>query len=98
MRIAMSMLNSISDYSSTPIAVRRSIKILARGFFRTVHNAVAVIIAHREYQANLAILRSFTDRELRDIGIDRGRGDAGVVEAAKDRALTQLRLTRRRPS
>ena len=55
----MSMLNSTSDFSSTPIAIRKSIKVVARGFFRAVNNAVAVIIAQREYQANLAILRQF---------------------------------------
>jgi uncharacterized protein YjiS (DUF1127 family) len=91
----MSMLNSTSDFSSTPIAIRKSIKVFARGLHRAVNNAVAVIIAQREYQANLAILRSLTDRELRDIGLDRGRIGAGLAEAAKDRALIQLRLTRR---
>lgn len=90
----MSMLNSISDYTSTPIAVRRSIKTFARGLFRAVNNAVAVIIAQREYHANLAILRSFTDRELRDIGLDRSKIGAGLAAAARDRALNQLRLTR----
>ena len=80
----MSMLNSTSDFSSTPIAFARSIKVFARGFFRAINNAVAAIIARREYHANLAILRSFTDRELRDIGLDRsqyrrrhGRGRQG---------------------
>jgi uncharacterized protein YjiS (DUF1127 family) len=95
MRTTMSMLNSISDFSSTPIAIRKSIRVFARGLFRAVNNAVAVIIAQREYQANLAILRSLTDRELRDIGLDRGRIGAGMAEAARDRALNQLRLTRR---
>jgi hypothetical protein len=47
----MSMLNSISDFSSTPIAIRRSTKFFARKLFRAVNNAVAVIIAQREYQA-----------------------------------------------
>jgi len=32
---------------------------------------------------------------LRDIGLDRSRIGAGMAEAAKDRALNQLRLTRR---
>jgi len=89
------MLNSTSDFTSTPVAFRKSMKVLARGFFRAVNNAVAAIIAQREYQANLAILRSFTDRELRDIGLDRSRIGAGMAEAARDRALNQLRLARR---
>jgi uncharacterized protein YjiS (DUF1127 family) len=90
----MSLLNSTSDFSSTPIAIRKSIRVFVRRLFRAVNNAVAVIIAQREYQANLAILRSLTDRELRDIGLDRGRIGAGLAEVAKDRALNQLRLTR----
>ncbi|MBR1123654.1 DUF1127 domain-containing protein [Bradyrhizobium lablabi] len=90
----MSMLNTFSDYSTTPVAVRRSIQILARGFFRAVHDAFAAIIAQREYRANLEILRRFTDRELRDIGLDRGRIGAGLAQAAKERALNQLSLTR----
>lgn len=89
----MSMLNTFSDYSTTPVAVRRSIQILARGFFRAVRNAFAVIIAQREHRANLEILSRFTDRELRDIGLDRGRIGAGLAQAAKDRALSQLSLT-----
>jgi uncharacterized protein YjiS (DUF1127 family) len=91
----MSMLSSISDFSSTPTAIRRSIRFIARGLSRAANNAVAVIIAQREYQANLAILRSFTERELRDIGLRRGQIGAGLAQAAKDRALNQLRLTRR---
>lgn len=91
----MSMLNTISDYSSTPVAVRRSMRILARGFFRAVQATFAVVAAQRAYRANLAILGSFTDRELRDIGLDRSRIGEGIAEAAKDRALSQLRLTMR---
>ena len=91
----MSMLNNISDYSSTPIAIRRSIKVIARGFFRAIKDTVAVIIAQREHQANLAILRRFTDRELRDVGLDRSQIGAGLAQAAKDRALNQLCLTPR---
>jgi uncharacterized protein DUF1127 len=91
----MSMLNTFSDYSTTPVAVRRSIQILARGFFRAIHDAFAAIVARREHQANLEILSRFTDRELRDIGLDRDRGriSAGLAQAAKNRALNQLSLT-----
>jgi uncharacterized protein YjiS (DUF1127 family) len=90
----MSILDSISDFS-TPIAIRRSIKTFARGFSRVINNLVAAIIAQREYQANLAILRCLTDRELRDIGLERGQIGAGLAAAARDRALNQIRLTRR---
>jgi uncharacterized protein YjiS (DUF1127 family) len=92
---AMSMLNSISDFSSTQSAIQRSIKAFASGLFRVANNAFAAIMAQREYQANLAILRSFTDRELKDIGLERSQIGAGLAAAARDRALSQIRLTRR---
>lgn len=91
----MSILDSISDFSSTPIAIQKSIKGFARRLFRVLNNLVAAIIAQREYQANLAILRSLTDRELRDIGLERGQIGPDLATAAKDRALNQIRLTRR---
>jgi uncharacterized protein YjiS (DUF1127 family) len=91
----MSILDSISDFSSTPIAIRKSIKGFARGLFRVVNNVIAAIIAQREYQANLAILRCLTDRELRDMGLERGQIGAGLAAAARDRALSQIRATRR---
>jgi uncharacterized protein YjiS (DUF1127 family) len=94
MTTTMSMLNGISDISSAPIAIRKSTRVFARGVFRAINTAVAVIIAQREYQANLAILRSFTDRELRDIGLERSEIGPGLAEAAKNRALRQLRVTR----
>ena len=91
----MSVFDGISDFSSSPVAIRRSIKIFARGFFRVINNLVAAIIAQREYQANLAILGCLSDRELRDMGLERGQIGAGLAAAAKDRALHQIRLTRR---
>jgi uncharacterized protein YjiS (DUF1127 family) len=89
----MSILDSISDFS-TPIAIQRSIKTFARGFLRIINNLVAAMIAEREHQANLAILRRLSDRELRDMGLERGQIGAGLAAAAKDRALHQIRLTR----
>jgi uncharacterized protein YjiS (DUF1127 family) len=91
----MSILDGFSDFSSTPIAIQKSIKGFARRLFRLFNNIVAAIIAQREYQANLAILRSFTDRELRDIGLERGQIGADLAMVAKDRALYQARLARR---
>jgi len=91
----MSILDSISDFSTAPMAIRRSVRVAARGFFRAVNNVVAAIIAQREYQANLAILRCLTDRELRDIGLERGQIGPGLAEAARDRAMHQIQLTRR---
>jgi len=80
----MSILSSITD--TTPIAVQRSTRLLARGIVRVVNNFVAAIIAQREHQANLTILRTLSDRELRDMGLTRGQIGVGLAEAAKERA------------
>jgi uncharacterized protein YjiS (DUF1127 family) len=58
-------------------------------FARLVNSWVAAVIAHRERQVNLALLRSFTDRELRDIGLDRGQIGEGLAEAAATRSRLQ---------
>jgi hypothetical protein len=88
----MSILSNITD--TTPIAVQRSTRLLARGIVRVVNNFVAAIIAQREHQANLTILRTLSDRE-RDMGLTRGQTGVGLAEAAKARALLQRRLASR---
>ena len=92
----MSILSNITD--TTPIAVQRSTRNFARGVFRVINNFVAAIIAERERQANLAILRNLSDRELWDIGIARSQIGAGLAEAAKERALLQKSLAEPMPS
>ena len=89
----MSILSNITD--TTPISVRRSAGRFARGLVRLVNNFVAAIIAKRERQANLAILRSLSDRELWDIGLGRSQIGAGLAEAAKERARLQKPLAER---
>ena len=86
----MSLLNHTSDFSAGSFAIRRSLRNFRRGIFRTINNAIAAVIAQREQQANLTILRNFSDRELRDIGLSRSQiGVAGLAEAAKDRMRAQ---------
>ncbi len=53
------------------------------------------MIAQRERQATIAILRSMTDRELRDVGISRNQIGPGLALAARERARAQRALTRR---
>ena len=88
----MSILSNITD--TTPIAVQTSTKLLARGIVRVVNNFVAAIIAQREHQANLTILRTLSDRELRDMGLTRGQIGVGLAEAAKERVLLQRLASR----
>jgi uncharacterized protein YjiS (DUF1127 family) len=89
----MSILNSITD--TTPVALQRSRRLFARGIVRAVNNFVATIIAQREQQANLTILRSLSDRELRDMGLTRSQVAGGLAEAAKERARLQRGLASR---
>ena len=85
-----------SDFSSTQVSIQRSVSAFGRGVFRAVNNAIAALIAQREHQANLTILRSFSDRELRDIGLSRGQlGVTGLAEAAKERMRAQRRFAAR---
>jgi uncharacterized protein YjiS (DUF1127 family) len=91
----MSMLSNITDLSATPLTVQRTIRLLTRGIFRIVNNLIAAMIAQRERQATLTILRSLSDRELRDMGLSRSQIAGGLAEAAKDRARLQNLVARR---
>jgi uncharacterized protein YjiS (DUF1127 family) len=85
-----------TDFFSTQVSIQRSVRVVGRGIFRAINNAIAALIAQREQQANLTILRRFSDRELRDIGLSRGQiGIAGLAEAAKDRLRLQRQLAAR---
>ena len=88
----MSILSNITD--TTPVAVQTSTRLLARGIVRVVNNFVAAIIAQREHQANLTILRTLSDRELRDMGLTRGQIGLSLAEAAKERVLLQRLASR----
>ena len=91
----MSMLNSISDFSARPSAFGRSIRNLARAVAGVVNRLIAAIIAERERQANLAVLRALSDRELRDMGLMRSQIGADLAQAAKDRSWAQNQAMRR---
>ena len=85
----MTMLNNTSSYSAAPAVIRGAIKSFLAGLARFVHRWVAAMIAHRARQANLAALHHLSDRELRDIGLDRGQIGEGLPEAAKTRLQLQ---------
>lgn len=91
----MSMLNSTSEFSSAPFAIRRSLRVFGRSVARVINNAIAAIIAQREQQANLTVLRKMSDRELRDIGLARSEIGAGLAQAAKERMRSQRLLAAR---
>jgi uncharacterized protein YjiS (DUF1127 family) len=91
----MSLLNSTSEFSSAPLAIRRSLRVFGRSVSRAINNAIAAIIAQREQQANLTVLRKMSDRELRDIGLARSEIGGGLAQAAKDRTRAQRLLAAR---
>ena len=84
----MTLLNSSSGYSGTS-CVRKSVRSIGRRFFNIVNGWVAAFLAQREYQATLVVLRSFSDRELRDMGLDRGQIGPALEDAARYRASRQ---------
>ena len=86
----MSILSNITD--TTPNAVQRSARLFARSIVRVINNFVAAIIAQREHQANLTVLRKLSDRDLRDMGLARSQLTGGLAAAAKERARLQRRL------
>jgi uncharacterized protein YjiS (DUF1127 family) len=85
----MSILTNPTD--TTPIATRGSARRLVRGFLRLVNRFAAAVIAQREHQASLIILRNLSDRELRDIGLSRCQ-IGGLDAAAKEREWLQRQL------
>jgi uncharacterized protein YjiS (DUF1127 family) len=89
----MSILSNITD--TTPNALQRSTRLFARSIVRVINNFVAAVIAQREHQANLTVLRTLSDRELMDMGLTRGQIGVGLAEAAKERVLLQRRLASR---
>jgi uncharacterized protein YjiS (DUF1127 family) len=85
----MTFLNDTSNFSGTSAAIRKALGYFARRAGRLISNWIAARIAHREYQANLALLRTLSDRELRDMGLDRCQIGEGLAEAAKARSCCQ---------
>jgi uncharacterized protein YjiS (DUF1127 family) len=87
----MTILNSHSSYSATPPAFRRAFGIFLTRLARFINRRIAAVIAHREHQANLVVLRRLSDRELKDIGLHRGELGDALAEAAKVRLRMQRR-------
>ena len=93
MRMTMSLSNAASDFSRSHSM--RPPRVVGRGVFRAVNTFVAHIIAQREQQAQMTILRQLSDRELRDIGLARTDVSAGLARAARDRTRLQRLLEAR---
>ena len=85
----MSMLNNISGQIATSTAIRDSIRSWRTRLAHFINGWIAAMIAHREHQANLFVLRHFSDKELKDIGLYRNQIGEGLAEAAKTRSALQ---------
>ena len=85
----MTILNSNSNYAATPPAIRRAFAIFLARLARLINRWIAAVIAHREYQANLVVLRHLSDRELKDIGLHRGEIGEALADAARARLQKQ---------
>lgn len=85
----MTLLNNTPSYSAAPATIRGILRVFLRSLGRLINTGIARVIAHREYQVNLLVLRSLSDKELRDIGLARSEIGEGLAEAAKFRNQMQ---------
>ena len=85
----MSMLNNTSGHFASSSAIRDSIRSCRTWLAHRINGWIAAMIAHREHQANLFVLRHFSDKELKDIGLHRNQVGEGLSEAAKVRSALQ---------
>ena len=85
----MSMLNHTSSTFVTTGAIASAIKSSLAWLARGIDNTIARLIAQRAYEANLRILRSLSDRELMDMGINRTQIGDGLRYAGKERSAMQ---------
>jgi uncharacterized protein YjiS (DUF1127 family) len=96
--MTMTLLNQTTGYTPASGTVRRAVGHFLARAGRLINHFVAALIEQRARQASLVLLRSFDDRQLRDIGLDRGTLDGGLAEAAKLRLQQQEEALRRRGS
>ena len=92
----MTLLNHTTGYTPASGTVRTAVGHFLARAGRLINHFVAALIEQRARQASLVLLRSFDDRQLRDIGLDRGPLDGGLAEAAKLRLQQQEALRRRK--
>ena len=85
----MTMLSTIPHHPLATSRNWRSVGGFPAWLGRLADRLVVAAIARHERQAQLAALRQFSDRELKDIGICRGEIDYALDEAAKTRARLQ---------
>jgi len=85
----MTLLNHTTGHTPASATIRGTLGYFISRAGQLVNRAVAAFIAQRERQANLVLLRTLNDRELRDIGLARGEIEGNLAEAAAARSLMQ---------
>jgi len=90
----MTFLNYTTGFTPASGTVRRTVRYFLARAGRLVNRFVEALIEQRARQASLVLLRSFDDRQLRDIGLDRGTLEGGLAEAAKLRLQQQDTMRR----
>jgi uncharacterized protein YjiS (DUF1127 family) len=85
----MTMLNNTSSDSVTSDAFRRSLRFFGIRLARRINGWVTAVVAQREQQAQLTILRGLSDRDLKDFGLNRSQIGEGLSEAAAARSRCQ---------
>ena len=85
----MTMLNHTSSDSVIPVAFKRSLRFFAIRLARRINDWVSAVVAHREQQAQRFVLRTLSDRELKDFGLNRSQISEGLAEAAATRSRCQ---------
>jgi uncharacterized protein YjiS (DUF1127 family) len=84
----MTTLNNAASHATFAMGMQRRCRFLKR-IGRLLNHWIAAALAERARQVDVCFLRHLSDRELKDIGLNRGDLDAGLVEAAKYRVLMQ---------
>jgi len=78
----MTLLNHTTGHIPASATIRSTFGYLSSRAGQLIDRATAAFIAQRERQANLVLLRTLNDRELRDIGLARGEIGGNIAEAA----------------
>jgi uncharacterized protein YjiS (DUF1127 family) len=85
----MTMLHNASGDSTVAVAFLRSLRFFRIRLARRFNDWVNAVIAHRERHAQLYVLRTLSDRDLKDLGIHRSQIGEGLAQAAADRSRCQ---------
>jgi uncharacterized protein YjiS (DUF1127 family) len=89
----MTMLNTVRPNATPAPAIRRTASYLLELIGGLLDRWISAVIEQRARQADIAVLRRLSDRELKDIGLTRGDLSEGLAEAARRR--TEVQRSRR---